>query len=90
MHVLILALCTRIIKKKFPYEFIFMAKWLSDSFDRTILRKKEQDSRPSYPQFLGYLKKGTRTFNFFTNVFISKNTFNLRNELLYSHFLLRV
>ena len=40
-----------------------MAKWLSHSFDRTILRKRERGSRPSYPSILVF-KKPTRTFNF--------------------------
>ena len=40
MHVLILALRRGIIKTKFVY-LCFLAKWLSRSFDRMILRKEE-------------------------------------------------
>ena len=71
MHVLVLAIRRWIIKTKFAYLF-FLAKWLSNIFDRMILRKKEAGRRPSCPPISWLLKKATRTFNFFMNFFISK------------------
>ena len=53
MHVLILALRRGIIKTKFAYLFIFLAKWLSHNFDRMILRKKSGGGRLVALQFFG-------------------------------------
>ena len=41
-----------------------MAKWLSHSFFRTILRKRERGSKHSYPPIFWLFKKAIRTFNF--------------------------
>ena len=43
---------------------LFLAKWLSLSFDQTILRNKGWRRRPSCPPIFRLLKKATRTFNF--------------------------
>ena len=56
MHVLILALCRGIVNTKLA-SLSFLAKWFSHSFDRTILRKKEQWRKPSCPVIFGYLKR---------------------------------
>ena len=86
MHVLILALRTGVIKTKFAK--FFFAKWLSRSFDQTILEKKEQRRRPSYPPIFGSLKRQLELL-IFMNVFISKHKrifqINLLNKLLYSY-----
>ena len=70
MHVFILALQRGIIKTKLAY-FFFLAKWLSHSFDRMILRKKERGRKPSCPPIFWLLKKALELL-IFTNVFISK------------------
>ena len=66
-----------------------MAKWLSHSFDRMILGKKERGRRPSGPPIFWLLKKTTRTFNFLQTFLLVKDIRNfrisLRNELLYSY-----
>ena len=36
---------------------IYLAKWLSHSFDRMILRKKEGEEAQLPSNFLGYLKR---------------------------------
>ena len=57
MHVLILAHRRGITKTKFAYLF-FVAKWLSHSFDRMILRKKEREGGSLVVlRFFGYLKR---------------------------------
>ena len=63
-----------------------MAKWLSLSFDQTILRKRGGGGGLIALQFLGYLKRQLEP----TNVFVRKKNIrnlriNLRNELLYSY-----
>ena len=70
MHVLIFALRRGIIKTKFAYLFIFLAKWLSHNFDRMILRKRERGRKPSCPPSFWLIKKATRTFNFL-RIFLS-------------------
>jgi len=77
MHVLILALRRGIIKTKFAY-FFFLAKWLSHSFDRMILGKKERWRRPSCPSIFWLLKKATRTFNFLRMFLLVKDIRNLQ------------
>ena len=66
-----------------------MAKWLSHSFDRMILRKKERGGGLVAPQVFWLLKKATRTFNFLRTFLLVKDIRNLRislrNELLYSY-----
>ena len=62
MHVLILALRRGIINMKFSS--FFLAKWLSHSFNRKILRKKDQGKRTSYPLIFWLFKNVTRAFNF--------------------------
>ena len=57
MDVLILALRTSIIKTKFAYYLFFLAKWLSPSFDLTILRKKSGGEGLVTLRFCGYLKR---------------------------------
>ena len=71
MRVLILALRRGIINTKFASFFFFFAKWVSHSFDRMILRKKERGRKPSCPAIFGYLKRQLQLL-IFTNVFISK------------------
>ena len=76
MHVLTLALRRGIIKTKFCI-FIFLAKWLSHSFDRMILRKKKRGRKPSCPPIFWLLKKATRTFNFLRMFLLAKDIRNL-------------
>ena len=59
MHVLTLALRTGFffkLKQNLHINF-FLAKWLSHSFNRKILRKKERGRRPSCPPGFDYLKR---------------------------------
>ena len=68
---------------------IFLAKWLSQSFNRKILRKKERGRKPSCPLIFDYLKRRLelvivlQTFSLIKN--IRNLRINLRNELLYSY-----
>ena len=55
MHVLILALRRGIIKTKFA--LFFLAKWLSHSFDRMILRKMSGGGNLVAFRLFGYLKR---------------------------------
>ena len=59
----------RIMQEKFAYSFVFMAKWLSLSFDQTILRNRGWGRRPSCPPIFWLLKKATRTFSFINERF---------------------
>ena len=43
---------------------LFLAKWLSLSFDQTILRNKGWGRRSSCPPIFRLLKKATRSFIF--------------------------
>ena len=49
-----------------------MAKWLSHSFDRTILRKKSGGVGIVTLQFFWLFKKTTRTFNFLRTFLLVK------------------
>ena len=49
--------------------FLFLAKWLSQSFDRTILRRKGRGRGLVVLQFFWLLKKAIRTFNFIYKTF---------------------
>ena len=81
-------------KNKICIFIFFFAKWLSHSFNRKILRKKERGRKPSCPPIFLLLKKATRTFNFLRTFSLVKNIrnlrINLRNKLLYSYVLLRI
>ena len=76
MRILILALRRGIIKTKFVYIF-FLAKWLSHTFDRMILRKKERERKPSCPPIFWLIKKVTRTLNFLRIFLLVKGIRNL-------------
>ena len=65
----------------------FLAKWLSLSFDHTILRNMGRGRRPSCHSIFRLHKKATINFNF-NELLLAKNIrnfrINLRNKLLYS------
>ena len=50
---------------------LFFAKWLFQSFDRTIMRKKGRGRGLVALQFFGYLKRPLELLILFKNVFIS-------------------
>ena len=66
----------------------FLAKWLSLSFDQTILRNKGWGRRPSCHAIFRLHKKATINFKFSRIFLLVKNIrnirINLRNKLLYS------
>ena len=67
----------------------FLAKWLSHSFIRKILRKRGEGGSLVALQFFDYLKRQLELLIFFTNILFVKNIrnlrINLRNEPLYSY-----
>ena len=71
---------------------MFLAKWISHSFDRMILRMKGAGERPSCPLIFWLLKKATSTFIFLRMFILVKDIRNLqnslRNKLLYPHFII--
>ena len=61
-------------KKEICILILFLAKWLSLSFDQTILRNKGGEGGLVALQFFGYLKRQLDLL-FLTNVFISKKKY---------------